>query len=118
MHKTMKNILLIICLLSSAVQAKDLILHPIDGHLFIWGEHLPESEKHDLEGISFFVTGDAAEAIYKKMKSEPTYNECINDGTMTKSQGMFECDFRKDKTYSCNFGISTKEGKVYGSEPC
>tara|TARA_B100000749_G_C18401445_1_gene454919 strand:+ start:27 stop:287 length:261 start_codon:yes stop_codon:yes gene_type:complete len=47
-HKAMKTILLIIFLFSSAIQVKNLVLHSIDGHLFVFLGHLPESEKHDI----------------------------------------------------------------------
>ncbi len=35
-HKAMKTILLIIFLFSSEIQVKNLVLHSIDGHLFVF----------------------------------------------------------------------------------
>jgi hypothetical protein len=79
---------------------------------------LPNGEGKDLEGMSFFIKGKAAEHLYKKMKSEAIYNECYDDGTVTKSQGSFECSKSKKCIYGCKFGVSTKDGKMYSAESC
>ena len=115
----MKNLVfLIILLFSPSVFSGGPIFHELEGTMFIWGEHLPGNEEQNLEGASFFIRGQVAERLYKKMNSKPVYNECYADGTLTKNQGMFECDLRKNGTYSCSFGLSTSDGKIYGAEPC
>ena len=115
----MKNIAIFLLIISSPVviaQGPD--YHRLEGSLFIWGDHLPGGKKKDLDGLSIFIKGEAAKHLYRKMKSEAVYNECYNDGTVTKHQGMFECNLSKAGVYDCNFGVSTKEGKVYGAESC
>lgn len=90
----------------------------IEGQLFIWGEHLESKKVGDLEGFSLFIRGKGAERLYKSIQAKPKYNECFVDGTYTKAQGMFACHLNTKGQYSCDLGISTKEGKVYGAEPC
>ena len=109
---------ILLVLFSQVSLAEGPLYHELDGSFFIWGEHLPDSEVKDLEGFSIFITGDSAKRLYEKMKAKPIYNECYNDGTITKHQGMFECNLAKSGAYSCSLGVSTKEGKVYGAESC
>lgn len=115
----MKNIAIFLLVISSpAVIAQGPDYQTLEGSLFIWGDHLPDGKEKDLDGLSLFIKGEAAERLYKKMKSTAIYNECYSDGTVTKRQGMFECNMSKAGAYDCNFGVSTKEGKVYGAESC
>ena len=68
--------------------------------------------------MSFFIKGDAAKRIYEKIKSKAVLNECYGDGTISKYHGKFECSLNIKGEYSCNFGVSTKEGKIYGAQSC
>ena len=103
---------------------KDMVVLPYKDSLVLFSKYLQQlvmeslGKEKDLDGLSTFIKGEAAERLYKKMKSIAVYNECYNDGTVTKRQGMFECNMSKKGVYGCNFGISTKEGKVYGAESC
>ena len=115
----MKSILILLSIIFSAnalSQGPDYL--KLEGELFIWGDHLPNKKGEDLDGLSVFITGSAAERLYKKMKSKPVYDGCYADGTYFKSQGMFTCSISPKAKYSCSFGISTKEGKLYGAESC
>ena len=115
----MKSIAIFLLVISShTVIAQGADYQTLEGSLFIWGDHLSDGKEKDLDGLSIFIKGEAAERLYKKMKSIAVYNECYDGGTVTKRQGMFECNMSKKGAYGCNFGISTKEGKVYGAESC
>ncbi len=115
----MKSILILLSLAFSSCafsQGPDYL--ELEGTLFIWGDHLPDKKGEDLIGLSIFITGSAAERLYKKMKSKPVYDGCYADGTYFKNQGMFNCRISPKEKYSCSLGVSTKEGKVYGAESC
>lgn len=113
--KTLSTILLFLPLFALSNEPT---YHELKGSMLIWGDNLPNGKDKDLEGLSIFIRGDAAERLYKKIKSKAIYNECFSNGTITKSQGMFECHLSKSGEYSCDFGISTKQGKMYASESC
>ena len=90
----------------------------LEGLLLIWGEQLPDAQYQDLDGFSLFITGEAAERLYKKMKVKPIYDDCLSDGTYTKAQGVFSCRISPKKTYACSIGVSTKEGEIQEAESC
>ncbi len=109
---------LLLVLISSFSYANGPEYLDLEGSMFIWGDHLPDGKNQDLDGLSIFITGKAAERLYKKMKAKPIYDGCLGDGTYFKSQGVFSCKISPKSTYSCDFGISTKKRKVYGGESC
>lgn len=54
--------------------------------------------------LHFWLSGEAAEKIYKKMNMEPKYNECL--GGHYKATGDFHCFVLDTGLYHCNFGIN------------
>ena len=71
-----------------------------------------------MPGFSVFITGESAEKFYMRMNSQAVLNECLDDGTLTKSIGNFECSYNKEDKYSCSVGICLKDQKLYSGESC
>ena len=90
----------------------------MEGLYYIWGDPIDKNEKPGVEGFSIFLTGEAAERLFKKIDKQATYNECWDDGTLTKYEGNVECSLSPDNKYSCAFSINLKDQKVYRAETC
>lgn len=88
------------------------------GLYYIWGDPVDKNDRPGIEGFTIFLEGESAERLFKKIESEATYNECWNDGTLTKYQGNVERSLSPDKKYSCAFGVSLKDQKIYRAETC
>lgn len=115
----MKNLIALLMLISSPLIAADgPQYHDLEGTGFIWGDHLSESRNDNLDGLSLFIGGEMAQRMYEKMKEPAVYDECIDDGTITKSAGAFSCSLAPTGSFSCDFGVSVREGKLYDSQSC
>ena len=90
----------------------------MEGMYYIWGDPIDKNKKPGIEGFSIFLKGEAAERLFKKIESKATYNECWDDGTLTKYQGNVECSLSPEKEYSCAFGVNIEDQKIYRAETC
>ncbi|TQV73896.1 hypothetical protein FLL45_13610 [Aliikangiella marina] len=113
----MKAVLVILILLIPTVSSASDKPTRVDmaGILKMWGKEKPDAE---IPGVSLFITGKAAEKLYKELKVEPLRNECFDDGTLTKYLGRFECSYSEKYQYSCSIGIGLSDQKLYYAESC
>ncbi|WP_226705091.1 hypothetical protein [Microbulbifer elongatus] len=87
----------------------------MSGLLKIYGKEKPSDE---LSGFSLFINGEAAKELYGEIKSDPEYNWCLDDGTVTKWAGNFECSMTKEENYSCSVGLGIEDQRIYRGESC
>ena len=113
------GLVLSIIFITGLVFAEDFSYKTMTGSFFMWGEPngslTPDS---GLKGFSLFIDGKAADTLYNQMAEKPYYNECYDDGTLTKSSGNFECHKTKSNVYSCGLGVDLKTQKIYVPETC
>jgi hypothetical protein len=69
--------------------------------------------------INFQIAGDAAQAIYEKMKAKAVKEGCEGTAlTKTDSSGV-SCTLSDEKTYDCDFGYNFARKKlVHSSVSC
>ena len=118
MHMNIRNLLLLLIFLCQPALAENNYYSDLDGYYFIWGDPIDKNNSPGVEGVTLVLTGDAAKRLFIKAEAKAHYNECIDNGTLTKYIGNIECNESPNNEYSCSFSINTKDQKVYRAEPC
>jgi len=73
-----------------------------------------EKEAH----LRLHLTGAAATDVYRALRSKPARDECLDDGSLSKTQGEIICTRHVKGDHECWFGIELKTRKVVAASVC
>ena len=68
--------------------------------------------------LRLHLTGAAATDVYRALRSKPKRDECLDDGSLSKTQGEIMCTRHVKGDHECWFGIELKTRKVVGASVC
>jgi len=107
--------------ITAGTSATSILPKALKGDYFIWGKTLIDPPKIEPKNTHFYLhlEGASAKALWKTMKVEPVYDECLDDGSTTKIIGNMQCTESKDKTcYDCYFSIDVEKQKIERGVSC
>jgi hypothetical protein len=120
----MMNRLCVIALIASTFAFATLALAAggsLNGSYELGGKTLidpPDGEPQDTH-LRLFLEGGAARDLYAALKVQEVEDECLADGSMTKSQGGIACTRHADgHTFECSFAVNLKSRAVEGASAC
>jgi len=100
---------------STIVDAEEANENLLKGTFTVRGETIidpPKNEPKDTH-MAFFLEGQAAQKLYDMMKVTPVRDECIDDGSITKSLGEMRCTkFTSGRSYECAFALDVANQKI------
>jgi hypothetical protein len=78
----------------------------------------PDGEPQDTH-LRLFLEGGAARDLYAALDVKAIEDECLADGSMTKSLGGIACTMHADgHTFECSFAVNIKSRTVEGASAC
>jgi hypothetical protein len=78
----------------------------------------PDGEPQDTH-LRLFLEGGAARDLFAALDVKAVEDECLADGSMTKSLGGIACTMHADgHTYECSFAVNIKSRTVEGASAC
>jgi hypothetical protein len=78
----------------------------------------PPAEAQDTH-LSITLTGQSARDLYQKMRTRPKRDECLDDGSLTKTIGQMQCsELVGPKRYTCTFAIDVARQRIDAGSAC
>jgi hypothetical protein len=78
----------------------------------------PDGEAKDTH-LRLFLEGGAAKDLYAALKVQAIEDECLGDGSMTKTLGGIACTVHADgHTFECSLAVNMKSQAVEPASAC
>ncbi len=94
---------------------------PLKGSLTIRGATIvdPPPEEPTNTHAAFLVSGPAARALFDAIATPAHADECLGEGSVSKSAGNVVCSRRSDgKDYECSFSIDLVRQRIDLGQAC
>jgi len=94
---------------------------PLTGTYAFAGRTLVDPPPGEPQDTHLIVTldGDAARALYAKLKATPKRDACLDDGSLTKRAGDLQCTATaKPRGYTCTFGVDLERRTLAPGSVC
>lgn len=95
--------------------------HLLEGHFMIGGATLIDPPPEEPKNTHYYLhlTGQSAQALYQMLTSQAKYDECLDDGSLSKQQGAIQCTASQDMhTYACYLAIDVERQTLATGAGC
>ncbi|MDZ7621289.1 MAG: hypothetical protein U5O69_02230 [Candidatus Competibacteraceae bacterium] len=94
---------------------------PLEGGFMVGGATLIDPSPQAPRNTHYYIqlTGKSAEELYRLIDASAQYDECLDDGSMTKQQGAIQCTVSQDKvSHTCYFAIDVNRQILASGAGC
>ena len=121
MQKRVAVFLVLMAGLVSSMVADANEYQPLEGNFMIGGATLIDPPPEEPKNTHYYLhlTGQSAQALYQMLAGPAKYDECLDDGSLSKQQGAIQCTVSQDKrTYACYFAIDVDQQTLATGAGC